>query len=478
MTTHTQPVPNIKHIPLPLVIIGAGPVGLAAAAHAHEEGLDFLVLEAGPRVGDSMMDWGHVQLFSPWRYNINRAAERQLTQAGWSAPDLDGLPTGHELVQRYLDPLADLPQIRERLRLSTRVLSITRDGRDKVVTKGRAERAFMVRVQDGSGNERDIEAAAVIDASGTWKQPNPIGSGGVPAIGETVNAERIHYGIPDLHGHARKAHAGLTTMVIGAGHSAANALLSLAELAQADPATRIIWAVRGSNLARVFGGGADDQLPARGELGERLRALTDTQGFELITNFAVTRINDTGAQMTVSGQTPTGLKSLEGIDRIIATTGQRPDISMLREVRTDLDNALESVGGIAELIDPNVHSCGTIRPHGVIELAHPEPGFFIAGMKSYGRAPTFLMTTGYEQVRSIIAALAGDMERARDVQLELPETGVCSSSIPGVVCCAGGKDTPVNEFADTPQPEQEPKAEPETEKKADQKSGCGCGCAA
>lgn len=478
MTIHTHPVPNIKSIPLPLVIIGAGPVGLAAAAHAHEEGLDFLLLEAGPRVGDSMMDWGHVRLFSPWRYNINRAAERQLTEAGWIAPDLDALPTGHELVQRYMEPLADLPHIRERLRLGTRVLAITRDGRDKVVTKGRADRAFLVRVQDASENERDIEAAAVIDASGTWKQPNPIGSGGVPAIGENANAERIHYGIPDVTGRASEDYAGRTTLVIGAGHSAANALLSLAELTEIEPATRIVWAVRGSNLARVFGGGAEDQLPARGELGERLRALTDTQGFELITNFAVTRIDDTGAQMVVSGQTPTGIKSLDGIDRIIATTGQRPDTAMLREVRTGLDTALESVAGIAELIDPNVHSCGTIRPHGVIELAHPEPGFFIAGMKSYGRAPTFLMTTGYEQVRSIIAAVAGDMERARDVQLELPETGVCSSSIPGVVCCADGKDTPVNEFADTHQPEPESKADPETVDKADQKSGCGCGCAA
>src|SRR3546814_3202733 len=62
-----------------------------------------------------------------------------------------------------------------------------------------------------------------------------------------------------------------------------------------------------------------------------------------------------------------------------------------------------------------------------LELAQPDTGFYIAGIKSYGRAPTFLMATGYEQVRSIAAALAGDMTAADDVQLDLPETGVCSS---------------------------------------------------
>ena len=50
-------------------------------------------------------------------------------------------------------------------------------------------------------------------------------------------------------------------------------------------------------------------------------------------------------------------------------------------------------------------------------------------MKSYGRAPTFLLATGYEQVRSIAAALAGDWTAARDVQLDLPETGVCSTTL-------------------------------------------------
>jgi hypothetical protein len=91
------------------------------------------------------------------------------------------------------------------------------------------------------------------------------------------------------------------------------------------------------------------------------------------------------------------------------------------------------------LIDPNEHSCGTVRPHGARELAQHEPGFYFAGMKSYGRAPTFLMITGYEQVRSIAAELAGDREAAERVELLLPETGVCNrvTALDAHDCCGG-----------------------------------------
>jgi hypothetical protein len=110
---------------------------------------------------------------------------------------------------------------------------------------------------------------------------------------------------------------------------------------------------------------------------------------------------------------------------------ERPDLTVLRELRLHLDAAVESPAALAPLIDPNVHSCGTVPPHGAVELAHPEADFYIVGMKSYGRAPTFLLLTGYEQVRSVTAALVGDWERARQVKLVLPETGVCSADAGG-----------------------------------------------
>jgi hypothetical protein len=123
------------------------------------------------------------------------------------------------------------------------------------------------------------------------------------------------------------------------------------------------------------------------------------------------------------------------VDEIIGATGFRPDLSILSELRVDLDPSVEAPSALAPLIDPNLHSCGSVPPHGETELRHPEAGFYVVGMKSYGRAPTFLMLTGYEQVRSVVAAIAGDLESARNVELVLPETGVCSSDLNEPACC-------------------------------------------
>ncbi|MDK0291584.1 hypothetical protein LEL45_24165, partial [Salmonella enterica] len=120
---------------------------------------------------------------------------------------------------------------------------------------------------------------------------------------------------------------------------------------------------------------------------------------------------------------------LSGIDKIITNTGSRPDFSFLREIRLSIDAGTESVEALSPLIDPNLHSCGTVRPHGEEILRQPEKNFYIVGMKSYGRAPTFLMATGYEQIRSIVAYLTGDIEASKKVELELPETGVCSINL-------------------------------------------------
>ena len=127
-----------------------------------------------------------------------------------------------------------------------------------------------------------------------------------------------------------------------------------------------------------------------------------------------------------------GSTTIGPVDRIIVATGLRPDLAMTRELRLDLDPWLESPRALAPMIDPNLHSCGTVPPHGYKALAHPEPGYFAVGIKSYGRAPTFLMATGYEQVRSVAAHLAGDEAAANEVRLVLPETGVCTTDIPGL----------------------------------------------
>lgn len=406
---------------LPVAILGAGPVGLAAAAHLLKRGIEPLILEADAAVAASFRDFGQVRLFSPWRYNVDRAARELLEADGWRMPDEEVIPTAGELRARYLEPLAALPAIAARLHLASRVVAVARRGYDKVKTAGRGEAPFAIRVEEG-GATREYLASAVIDATGNWSHPNPIGANGLPALGEARLGHRIRYGMPDIAGALRQRYLGRTTLVVGAGHSAVGSLVALAELAEADPATRIHWALRGTNPARAFGGGDADQLPARGALGIRLKELVEQGRLTVHAGFRVHELLEENGAVTVRAEA--GF-ALPGIDEIVCATGSRPDLEILRELRLDTDPILESSAALAPLIDPNEHSCGTVRPHGHRELGHPEAGLYIVGAKSYGRAPTFLLATGYEQVRSVAAALAGDLAAADDVRLELPETGVC-----------------------------------------------------
>jgi hypothetical protein len=423
--------------PLPVVVIGAGPVGLAATVHLLARGLDVTLLEADHAVAASQRDWGHVRLFSPWRYNVDAVAAAMLGETGWLAPPSEALPTGLELYQHYLRPLSALPAISTRLRLGRRVTSVTRRGVDKVRTAGRAALPFVVRTRTDDGRIEEWPARAVIDASGTWSSPNPVGATGVPAIGEAELAARIAHGIPDILGTGRARYAGRATMVVGAGHSAANSMIALTELAASDPTTEIVWATRGSNLTRVFGGGAGDALPARGSLGSALRTLVDAGRITMLDDFRIASLHEVDGRIEVIGERAGVRLAVGGVDQIIAATGQRPDLAPLRELRLGIDAALECVSALAPLIDPNEHSCGTVRPHGARELAHPEAGFFTIGAKSYGRAPTFLLATGYEQARSVAALLAGDVDAALRIELDLPETGVCNSGLgdAGHGCC-------------------------------------------
>jgi len=413
---------------LPVAVLGAGPVGLAAAAHLLQRGLRPIIFERGDGVGANLDTYRHVRLFSPWQYNVDKAARQLLERNGWQAPAGDGLPTAGELLDSYLAPLSRLPELAGALKLRHRVVQVTRQGFDKVKSRGRELAPFVVRVA-GPDGEKDYLARAVIDASGTWSNPNPLGANGVPALGEQGLRHRIAYGMPDVAGAERSDYAGKRTLVAGAGHSAAGTLLALAELAEDVPGTSIVWATRGEQLARVFGGGEADGLPARGQLGLRLKALRDSGKLELHTNFHMTALREEAGAINVVGQKPGGQQELiNGVDRIVAATGARPDLGLTREMRVRHDPWLESTDALAPLIDPNEHSCGTVRPHGHRELSHPEPGYYAVGAKSYGRAPNFLMATGYEQVRSVVASLAGDMAAADDVQLDLPETGVCNTS--------------------------------------------------
>ncbi|MDT0115364.1 NAD(P)-binding domain-containing protein [Microbacterium sp. PRF11] len=429
MTLTVPPRPGAdRRTGLPVAVIGAGPVGLAAAAHLMERGLRVVVFEAGAVAGAAVHAWGHTRLFSPWRYVVDAAAGRLLEAEGWTAPDAEGLPTGHELIDRYLEPLARTAALASVIRYGTRVEAVSRQGMDRTRSIGRAAAPFVLRLRTAEG-VTTASARAVIDTSGTTSSPRSLLSSGL-AHGDL--GDRVTTALPDVRGRDRDRFIGRRVLVVGAGHSAANALMALAALAEEEPSTHIAWAVRNDGTARLAADAADD-LAARGRLGAAVHRLVADGRVKQIAAFEIDDVRLSTDGVHVSGRRGGEPFALE-VDVVVNATGFRPDLSMLREIRLGLDEIVEAPRALAPLIDPNLHSCGSVPPHGVAELTHPEPDFYLAGMKSYGRAPTFLLLTGYEQVRSIAAELAGDRRAARQVDLVLPETGVCTTDAGS--CCA------------------------------------------
>lgn len=419
---------------LPVVIIGAGPIGLAAAAHLVERGIDFVVYESGDQIAASVRSWGHTRLFSPWKHLVDPASVRLLSAAqGWEVPDPERAPTGAELVGSYLAPLAELAEIASRVRLGVEVLGVTKEGMDRTRTRARAATPFSVRIRTADGLVEDVAGRAVIDASGTYLSPNSLSSSGLELLGMAEIADAVTPALPDVLGRDRTRFAGRHTTVVGAGHSAANTLLALARLAKDEPGTTVTWLIRNAQAVRVTSS-ADDELADRARLGSRVDQAVADGGITVIDGFEIIRARRTDDRVELVGHRR-GEVVEHATDVVVNATGFRPNLDMLREIRLELDEIVEAPKRLAPLIDPNVHSCGTVEPHGFRELTHPEQGFFIVGMKSYGRAPTFLLATGYEQVRSVAAWLAGDVDSASQVELVLPATGVCSTDLGGGSSC-------------------------------------------
>ena len=256
---------------LPVVVIGAGPLGLAAAAHLLERGLEPLVLESGlgrrrrwPSGGTS----GCSRRGPSWSTRRLRGCSEP---TGWTAPET-GYPTGAEWIDGYLAPLAKA--LGDRVRYDARVTGVSRKGRDRLVDADRAEQPFTVHLADAEGNESRLEARAVIDASGTWRRPNPAGADGLPALGERAAADLIAYQVPNRADPAR--YAGKHTVVVGAGDSAFNAIHELVQIAADHPGTSITWAIRRAVGSGTFGGGAADELPERGALGQRAKRAVES----------------------------------------------------------------------------------------------------------------------------------------------------------------------------------------------------------
>lgn len=371
---------------LPVAVIGAGPVGLAAAAYLKHRNMPFFVVEAG-ELAAHVRSWEHVTLFSPWKYNIDSAARILLEQTDWQSPQDDRIPSGRELIELYLAPLAQL--LEKQIYTNHRVEAITREGTDRMKSVNRENKPFILHVNTCCGTKQ-MKASAVIDATGTWDNPNPALSNGVWLTSEKKLTDRIDYHIPDVDEN-HILYANKRIAVVGGGHSAIHSLLNLVTVKEKYPETVITWILRKSRVEDAYGGGSNDELAARGELGLRIAGYVQKGIVQVETSFYTQAVYEQDG-IVLKGEN----KVLESFDRLIVNTGSRPTFDMHRELRYQADAIAEAVPALAPLIDPSEHSCGSVPPHGEKELRQPEQNFYIVGAKSYGRAPTFLMATGYE----------------------------------------------------------------------------------
>jgi hypothetical protein len=421
-----------------LAILGAGPIGLEAALAAVDAGMPFTLYDAGQEPAANVRAWGHVRLFTPWRMNVSPRMRRHLEAAGEAPPGAqeDGAcPTGGELAERLYDRVAALPQVAPRLRLGCRVTAVGREGllkHEEIATAERGRRPFLLLLTEKDGGERVEHAEVVIDATGTFGQPNSLGDGGIPAPGELQLGGEIRRAIPDL---ARDAAdwAGRTVLLAGAGASAQTAVRGLAELARSAPGTRVIWALRRAEPA--WGSPPDDPLPERARLaaaaGELAAgaspAVTVQRGVvvEAVAHAAAAaggeaergaagadgRDGRNGRIMVTLGRTRGSSVDGDGawqvtVDRVLSLTGAVGDHQIYRQLQ--VHECYATCGPIklsAALLGAAAGDCLEQTSHGVEALTNPEPGFFILGSKSYGRNNSFLLRVGWDQVTEVFAAL-------------------------------------------------------------------------
>ena len=388
-----------------LAILGAGPTGLEAALAAAESGLDYTLYEAATGVAGHVRAWGHVRVFTPWDMNVSPRARAAL---GDATPSGAALPTGDELAERLYAPLAATRVVAPHLALGTRVLAVSRDRllkSDEIGTGRRAGRPFRLLVER-DGEEHVEHADVVIDATGTYGNPNALGDGGIPAPGERAAAAagRIDRHLPDLASDSERW-AGRTVLLTGAGHSAQTAARALAGLARDAAGTRVVWAVRAHEPG--WGAVADDPLPARAELSAPAAELAAgaSDAVELRRGTvcdALALRSDGRLDVTLRN----GDAETVAVDRVLALNGGVGDHSLYRQLQ--VHECYATAGPMklaATLLAAGGGDCLAMPAAGADALTNPEPGFFILGAKSYGRNAQFLLRVGWQQVDDVFSLI-------------------------------------------------------------------------
>ncbi|MFT4246091.1 MAG: NAD(P)-binding domain-containing protein [Micrococcaceae bacterium] len=403
---------------LPVVVIGAGPIGIAGAVHLQNRGLKFVLFEQSEKIAGAVEQWRHVSLFSPWKRNVDELSIKLLEKHGYKIPDMNGNPTGSDFIDEYLAPLAATDELTSHIKTGVKVIAVARMGVDKLKMNDKKS-PFVVRVKTKQGI-KEVQARGIIDASGTWRNPNPLGASGIPAIGELENQKYLAGTLPDVLGSERARFADKRVLVVGNGYSAANTILALTELVKAAPKTKIYWAIRGKSVKHFYNRGHLSSKAVRWKIGQQIKELVETSNkLQIVNQFAINSFTEVADGVEVSGDTPEGKKSIV-VDIIANGTGFRPNFDIHKEIYTDFDAAVEAPTRMLTFMQSTADHPKEVEFAGATAVSHPQSDFYVIGMKSYGRLPGFFLFFGYEQARVAVAALANDLEAAGPVTLKLP----------------------------------------------------------
>jgi thioredoxin reductase len=373
-----------------VAVIGAGPIGVDAALAAHERGWGVVVFERLAQVAGNVRDWGHVRMFTPWSMDISSRME-----AAEPAPG-SGYPTGAEFA-RYLEHVsAQLPA--GSLRLRTQVEAVAREGllkSDEVGTGGRRHRLFRMLVRLGDGSEAIEHADVVVDCSGTWHNPAPLGAGGIPAPGERRCT--IIRRIPEVDG----SWAARRVLLVGSGKSAQTAARALVAAG-----AELTWAVR--STAPTWGAVEDDPLPDRAALVASSEAIE--QAGYVRKGVTVQSVSSVGDAVQVELCDGTGETTQVTVEVVVSLVGAAPEAGLYRQLQVHECYATEGPMNLAAtLLSSAGGDCLAQVSPGIDTLRNPEPQFFVLGSKSYGRNNTFLLRVGYDQVEAVFDSLASEL---------------------------------------------------------------------